>query len=68
MRLLIFCACLLISIGISAQSKKELQAEVNSLKAEIEQLKKPKEIAITTLHQKASYGLGVLVATNLKSQ
>jgi FKBP-type peptidyl-prolyl cis-trans isomerase FklB len=45
-----------------------LVAEVNSLKGEIAELKKPKEADTTTVHQKASYGLGVIIATNLKMQ
>jgi FKBP-type peptidyl-prolyl cis-trans isomerase len=51
-----------------AQSKKELAAQVAALKTEIEQLKKPKEADLTDKHKKASYGLGILVGTNLKSQ
>lgn len=51
-----------------AQSKKELIAEVNKLKAEIEELKKPKEISIDDKHRKASYGLGMLLASNIKTQ
>jgi FKBP-type peptidyl-prolyl cis-trans isomerase FklB len=50
------------------QSKKELEAEINKLKAVVEEMKKPKEILIDTEHKKVSYGLGVLMATNLKSQ
>src|SRR6188768_1232372 len=75
MRLFVFCVALAISTGLSAQSKKELTAEVNKLKAEtvalkteIVELKKPKEVSLNTIHQKASYGLGVLMATQLKSQ
>jgi FKBP-type peptidyl-prolyl cis-trans isomerase len=68
MRLFVFCAALAVSTGLSAQSKKELATEVSKLKAEIAELKKPKEVSLTTIHKKASYGLGVLVATNLKSQ
>lgn len=51
-----------------AQSKKELIAEVNRLKAEIEELKKPKVISIDDKHKKASYGLGMLLASNIKTQ
>ncbi len=50
-----------------AQSKKELQTEVSSLKNQLYQLKNP-TIELTDKHKKASYGLGVLVAMNLKSQ
>lgn len=58
----------MITTGLFAQSKKELVAEVNKLKAEIEQLKKPKEADLTDKHKKAGYGIGVLMATNLKPQ
>lgn len=58
-----------------AQSKKELAAEVeklnqqvSTLKAEITDLKTPKKSELVTGHQKASYGLGVLMASNLKNQ
>jgi len=58
-----------------AQSKKELAAEVeklnqqvSTLKAEITDLKTPKKSELVTEHQKASYGLGVLMASNLKNQ
>lgn len=68
MRLFVFCAALVVSTGLSAQSKKELAAEVSKLKAEIVELKKPKEASLDNIHQKASYGLGVLMATQLKSQ
>ncbi|MCB0489709.1 MAG: FKBP-type peptidyl-prolyl cis-trans isomerase [Cyclobacteriaceae bacterium] len=58
-----------------AQSKKELAAEVEklnqqvtTLKAEITDLKTPKKSELVTEHQKASYGLGILMASNLKNQ
>lgn len=65
---IISCTILCLSVAVQAQSKKELAAEVAKLKAEVETLKKPKEAALTDVHKKASYGLGVLVATNLKQQ
>lgn len=68
MKLLIVFIAVSITIPTYAQSKKELAAEVNSLKAQITELKKPKEADTTTSHQKASYGLGVIIATNLKMQ
>jgi FKBP-type peptidyl-prolyl cis-trans isomerase FklB len=65
----------LISSTLAAQSKKELMAESAQLKAEIlklnteiTQLKKPKEISLDNEHQRASYGLGVIMASNLKNQ
>jgi len=68
MRLVIVCITLFASIPLFSQSKKELIAEVNSLKAQIAELKKPKEADTTTAHQKASYGLGVVIGSNLKMQ
>jgi len=66
---------MLLSSTLLAQSKKELMAETARLKAEIVKLnaeitglKKPKDIAITNEHQRASYGLGVIMASNLKNQ
>jgi FKBP-type peptidyl-prolyl cis-trans isomerase FklB len=57
-----------------AQSKKELQSQVNQLKVESQNLKKEMEglknpvLQLTDKHTKASYGLGVLVASNIKAQ
>jgi FKBP-type peptidyl-prolyl cis-trans isomerase len=68
MRTFAFCAAFLICSSLAAQSKKEMQDEIARLKAEIEQLKKPKEINMANPHQKASYGLGVLMAGNMKAQ
>lgn len=66
---------MLISSTLLAQSKKELMAEAVQLKAEILKLnteitalKKPKEVVIENEHQRASYGLGVIMASNLKNQ
>ena len=64
----LFCFILLIGANTYAQSKKELEAEVSSLKGQIYQLKNPKDVELNNKHKKASYGLGVLVASNLKSQ
>ena len=58
----------LLADQLFAQSKKELQAEVQKLKAEVEQLKKPKEVDFNDRHKKASYGIGVLIGSNIKSQ
>lgn len=68
MKLSVLFTALLISSSLFAQSKKELAAEVTKLKTEIEQLKKPKEVELNDNHKKVSYGLGTLVASNLKSQ
>lgn len=59
---------LFVVASVGAQSKKELAGQVASLRAEIEQLKKPKEAELSDKHKKASYGLGVLIAENLKPQ
>lgn len=67
----------IVSIYGSAagQSKKELQKEVERLRAEVDQLqdevtelKKPKEYAISNDLQKVSYGLGSLMAANIRNQ
>jgi len=68
MRVLIVCFFVLIGLTSYAQSKKELIAEVTKLKAEIAELKKPKEANLTDDDKKASYGLGVLIASNLRNQ
>jgi FKBP-type peptidyl-prolyl cis-trans isomerase FklB len=68
MRVVLCLIALIVGSTAIAQSKKELVAEVNSLKAEIEQLKKPKEIDLTDRHKNASYGLGILLANNMISQ
>ena len=71
----ILCAAVFLSSAAFAQSKKELQTEVAQLKSEtqalrqqIEELKKSPAIQLTDKHAKASYGLGVLVASNVKQQ
>lgn len=68
MRRLIFMVMLLSGSSLLAQSKKELQAQVAALKAELEDMKKPKPVVLNTVHQRASYGLGVLMASNVKQQ
>jgi FKBP-type peptidyl-prolyl cis-trans isomerase len=68
MRLSIVVIVLLTSVSSYSQSKKELAAEVNSLKAQIAELKKPKVADTSDIHKKASYGLGVVIASNLKMQ
>jgi FKBP-type peptidyl-prolyl cis-trans isomerase len=73
--ILIVFITLCVGIGSFAQSKKELQTqvntqqtEINSLKAEINQLKKSKETDISNEAKKASYSLGVLMSSTLKRQ
>lgn len=75
MKLFAFTFIMLVSSTLFAQSKKELVAQVAQLKAETEklkseitELKKPKEVVLTNEHQRASYGVGVIMASNLKSQ
>lgn len=68
MKSLLLYIGLFISVQLVAQSKKELQAENTRLKEEIANLKKPKEINLTDTVGKASYGLGVIIASNMKSQ
>jgi FKBP-type peptidyl-prolyl cis-trans isomerase len=75
MKLIAVGFIMLISSTLMAQSKKELLAQAEQLKAEIlklnteiTELKKPKETVIENEHQRASYGLGVIMASNLKSQ
>lgn len=67
MRILTFCF-LFLSVALQAQSKKDLQSEIDRLKAEIEQLKKPKQVDMNSETNKASYGLGVLMASNIRRQ
>jgi FKBP-type peptidyl-prolyl cis-trans isomerase FklB len=57
-----------MSTALIGQSKKELAAEVAKLKAEIAELNKPKVANLDNETKRASYGLGVLVASNVKSQ
>jgi FKBP-type peptidyl-prolyl cis-trans isomerase FklB len=75
MKFVVFALSILLSTSLMAQSKKEvlaensqLKAEITRLKSEIEALKRPKEVAIETEHQRASYALGVLMASNIVSQ
>jgi len=60
---------IIVCIGSSvfAQSKKDLEAEVSSLKKQLYELKNP-IVDLSDKHKKASYGLGVLVGSNLKAQ
>ena len=75
MRVIIYCLAFLISIPALSQSKKELLGQVDQLKKETEQLKaevqlleNPKEIELNDSLRRASYGLGTLMASNIKSQ
>ncbi|GAB1446741.1 FKBP-type peptidyl-prolyl cis-trans isomerase [Flammeovirgaceae bacterium] len=71
----ILIVLLLMCQLVSAQSKKELKAEVSKLKAEVESLsteldgfKNPPKTELNNEHLKASYGLGILMGSNLKKQ
>ena len=74
MRVIIYCLAFLMAIPALAQSKKELMGQVDQLKKETEQmkaeiqlLKNPKEIELNDTLKRVSYGLGTLVAANIKS-
>lgn len=69
MRYVAFVAIFLFGFSsLIAQSKKELEAQVKKLQTEIEQLKKPKAVDLNTAQKKAGYGMGVLLANNIKAQ
>ncbi len=75
MKILTLCLLLVASTSLFAQSKKELQAEINNLRTEISslqdklvELQKLPVFILGNEHQKASYGLGVLLASNIKMQ
>jgi FKBP-type peptidyl-prolyl cis-trans isomerase len=75
MKLITTCLALAISVATIAQSKKELQTQVNtqqaeitSLKSQIEKMNQPKDADISNDAKKASYGLGVLMSSTLKRQ
>jgi FKBP-type peptidyl-prolyl cis-trans isomerase FklB len=68
MRVLSFCVLMCLSVPVLSQSKKELQAEVNRLKSENLRLKKEKEANLNDTTGKASYGLAVIIASNMKNQ
>ena len=54
--------------AVSAQSKKELVEQIAQLKRELDELKKPKPLNLEAEVDSASYSIGVLMGTNLKSQ
>jgi len=75
MRLFILCLVLAFSTPIFAQSKKTLLAQIEQLKkdnaqlkADMDSLKKPKEVVLKDTIQKVSYAIGTLLGTNLKAQ
>ncbi len=65
----------IFSLAAVAQSKKELikqvddlKQKINRLQNEITELKKPKTANISSELQEVSYGIGVLMASNVQSQ
>lgn len=70
MRLICIVILILTHITLAAQSKKDLQEEVKRLRAEVEELKKPREAPpdLNDRHQQAGYAAGVLMAENLRNQ
>jgi FKBP-type peptidyl-prolyl cis-trans isomerase FklB len=59
---------MIVSVSAFGQSKAELEAKVKSLQAELEQLKKSREVDLNDPIKRASYGMGVLIASNIKNQ
>ncbi len=68
MRVLVCIAMIFVAASAYSQSKKDLEAQVKKLQAEIVELKRPKEVVLTSATQKAGYAMGVLFASQVKSQ
>lgn len=82
MKIVVACLFAFLSLSALGQSKKELEAQVkdlqtklsqseataHTLRAELDALKKPKDIPIINLTDSASYGIGVLLGTNVRRQ
>ena len=75
MRYPITFLALILTVTLNAQSKKQLISQLDQLKkentqlkADIEELKKPKTVALTDTLKRVSYSLGTLVGENLKGQ
>jgi FKBP-type peptidyl-prolyl cis-trans isomerase len=68
MKIFLFILCLSASSWAAGQSKKQLIAERDRLKADIAELKRPKVVTIRSGDDSASYALGIVLANNLKSQ
>ncbi len=64
---LTLCFCM-ATIALSAQSKKELQAELTRVKATMEALKASKVVDITDPADKTAYALGVMMASSARAQ
>ena len=74
MRILIICVFTGLTLPVLSQSKKELQAEVDQLRARISQLiaevtelKKPIEVDLTDSTEQVSYCFGVVLGQNFKN-
>ena len=63
---LAFLTTLIVS-GTS-QTKAELESKIKLLQVEIDQLKKSKDVDLNDPVKRASYGMGVLVGSNIKNQ
>ena len=68
MRFIFIIVLSMVGSSIYAQSKKELEAKIQHLQTEIEQMKKPKEADLSNDNKKAGYSMGVLFANNMKTQ
>jgi FKBP-type peptidyl-prolyl cis-trans isomerase FklB len=68
MKFIVTTFLIILNMSLAAQSKKDLLTQVDQLKAELAELKKPKVIDMTDKHQQASYALGILLAENLRTQ
>jgi FKBP-type peptidyl-prolyl cis-trans isomerase len=75
MRLSVFCICMVLAAPLFSQSKKELQATISKLKTELStakeeqmRLQKSMEADVSDTTGQASYGLAVIIATNMKNQ
>jgi FKBP-type peptidyl-prolyl cis-trans isomerase len=74
MKFLLFCMGAVLSLPVCAQSKKELQAELNKLQteitalnAQITELKKPLEVNLNDSTEQVSYCFGVIIGSNMKN-
>lgn len=74
MRLLLLCVCAALTTPVLAQSKKELeatveklQAQVAALNAEVTELKKPIEVDLADSTEQVSYCFGVVLGQNFKN-
>jgi FKBP-type peptidyl-prolyl cis-trans isomerase len=64
----IYILLILLANSAVGQSKAELESKVKALQGELDQLKKAKAIDLNDPVKRASYGMGVLVASNIKGQ